>query len=68
MPGFETERVLRLKSSMGELKELQDMEMVKTVKVDTLVNVADLLTKCQSAVTQNRLIQLMDDRVIELSK
>lgn len=50
------------------VKELQDMEMVKTVKVDTLVNVADLLTKCQSAVTQNRLIQLMDDRVIELSK
>ena len=63
---------LKLKGMISKrwdwVKELQDMEMVKTVKVDTLVNVADLLTKCQSAVTQNRLIQLMDDRVIELSK
>ena len=48
------------------VKELQDRNLVRTVKVDTLLNIADLLTKCQSATAQNRLLTLIDDRIIEL--
>ena len=38
------------------IRELQDTTQVKTVKVNTLYNIADLLTKCHSRVTYNRLI------------
>ena len=48
------------------VKELQDCNIVRAVKIDTKYNVADLLTKCQSAVVQNRLLKLIDDRVEEL--
>ena len=48
------------------VKELQDSGIVRAVKIDTQYNIADLLTKCQSAVVQNRLLKLVHDRVEEL--
>ena len=40
------------------VNELQNAECVKTVKVDTDINIADLLTKCHDIITtrQNRSI------------
>ena len=49
------------------VKELQDAGLVKAVKVATELNVADLLTKCQAATTQCRLIKLVNDRVLQLA-
>lgn len=43
------------------VKELQDAKLIKAVKVDTLVNVADLLTKCHSRVSFNRLLDVVSE-------
>ena len=51
---------------MEWVKELRDRNIVSTVKVDTLLNIADLLTKCQQPVAQSRLLSLIDDRAVEL--
>jgi hypothetical protein len=41
------------------VKELQDAKLVKAVKVNTLLNVADLLTKCHSRISFNRLVGIV---------
>ena len=50
------------------VKELQDANLVKAVKVDTLYNVADLLTKCQSRVSFDRLTKIVDDAALTLAE
>ena len=40
------------------VKDLQDAKEVKTIHVDTMYNMADLLTKCLSNTDFNRLVQL----------
>ena len=48
------------------VKELQSNNIVRAVKVDTVLNVADMLTKCQDGVTRGRLMRIIEDRVLEL--
>ena len=43
------------------VKELQNQSKVRAVKVDTLQNVADLLTKCHGRVAFDRLLKVVDD-------
>ena len=49
------------------VKELQDQEVIKVQKVNTLVNVADLLTKCHQRGSHNRLIALVENRAKEIA-
>ena len=49
------------------VKELQDQEILQVEKVDTLLNVADLLTKCHQRASHNRLLAIIDERARELS-
>ena len=44
------------------VKELKDMSIALAVKVDTTVNVADILTKCHSKGTIDKLMQCVADR------
>ena len=41
------------------VQELQDKKLIKTVKVDTKLNLADILTKPLSPVDRDRLLQRM---------
>ena len=47
------------------VKELQDANEVKAVKVNTKDNVADLLTKCHNRITYNYLVDLVSTRAHE---
>ena len=49
------------------VKELQDQEILQVEKVDTLLNVADLLTKCHQRASHNRLLAIIDERARDLS-
>ena len=49
------------------VKELQDQGVITVAKVDTLLNVADLLTKCHQKGSHTRLISLIESRARELA-
>ena len=49
------------------VKELQDQNIISVKKVDTLLNVADLLTKCHQRGSHRRLIALVEARANELA-
>ena len=49
------------------VKELQDQGKIKAVKVDTLYNVADLLTKCHGRIAFDRLLNIVDDAADKLA-
>ena len=42
--------------------ELRDMAVIKAVKISTLVNVADILTKCQPRGVIHKLMRCVSDR------
>ena len=50
------------------VKELQDSKEIRAIKVDTKLNVADLLTKCHGRSTFNYLIDLVAERSREIAK
>ena len=47
------------------VKELRDEGVLKVEKIDTLLNVADLLTKCHQKGSHNRLIALISEKAHE---
>jgi hypothetical protein len=50
------------------VKELQDAGQIRAVKVDTLLNVADLLTKCQPRVAYERLVSVVEESALQLAE
>ena len=49
------------------VQELQDTDLIRAVKVDTLVNIADLLTKCHARSTFMRLADLPMEHAVKLA-
>ena len=49
------------------VKELRDEGVLKVEKIDTLLNVADLLTKCHQKCSHNRLLALVEQRAQEIA-
>ena len=50
------------------VKELQDSGKVCAVKVDTLYNVAGILTKCHGRIAFDRLLKVVDDAAQDLAE
>jgi hypothetical protein len=50
------------------VKELRDMKIIKAVKINTIYNASDLLTKCHDQGTFNRLVQQIMQRHNDLTK
>ena len=49
------------------VKELQDSNEIRAIKVDTKENVADLLTKCHGRATYNYLVDLVETRAVGIA-
>jgi len=49
------------------VKELGDTGVVKAIKIDTKVNVADILTKCQTKGVIDNLVKCVSDRAVQLA-
>ena len=50
------------------MKELTDAGIVRAAKIPTLYNVADLLTKCHSVGSQDRLMGLVKLRAEQIAQ
>lgn len=50
------------------IKELRDMNVIKAVKINTIYNASDLLTKCHDPVTFKKLVNLVQERHRDLAK
>ena len=49
------------------VQDLQDTTQIKTTKVHTDNNIADILTKCQPRVKFDSLLQLVTDKATQLA-
>ena len=50
------------------VKELQDSNNIKAIKVHTADNISDILTKCHGKIIYNRLLDLVDTKANKIAE
>ena len=50
------------------VQELRDMNIIKAVKINTVYNASDLLTKCHDTMTFKKLVTMILDRHKDLTR